>query len=254
MHCGVLLDDAAAGTPQRFIWLPAADPEAPTDAPGEPIQPQWKLPQWPPADYRGLVTMKVPAEIASEIEAVRLCRLRDNGSAEALAGHGMACREKVAAILAVLDGRAALNVEDWSLAGIIGGVSDGTRAGAQAAIETDRARTNVGRGKAQGEREATAEETRFEHTMERVCRAVENYLIVQARLPSAPEWFPASELRNKGLANRDRKHFEDALDRLKAAGQIEISEGEHQGRPSRKVRTVVRGHADSVRGGVKIRE
>ncbi|WP_141562673.1 bifunctional DNA primase/polymerase [Mycobacterium neglectum] len=42
---GALLQDADGGTPQRFIWLPTTDPDAPDDPPAEPEP--LRLPAWP---------------------------------------------------------------------------------------------------------------------------------------------------------------------------------------------------------------
>lgn len=42
---GVLLNDADGGTPQRFLWLPTTDPNAPDERPEEPEP--LRLPAWP---------------------------------------------------------------------------------------------------------------------------------------------------------------------------------------------------------------
>src|SRR5204862_283443 len=42
---GALLQDADGGTPQRFIWLPTTDPDAPDEPPEEPEP--LRLPAWP---------------------------------------------------------------------------------------------------------------------------------------------------------------------------------------------------------------
>lgn len=42
---GTLLHDADGGTPQRFLWLPTTDPEAPDEPPEEPER--LRLPAWP---------------------------------------------------------------------------------------------------------------------------------------------------------------------------------------------------------------
>src|SRR5690606_1806529 len=43
-RAGALLDDEAGGTPQRFVWLPATDPDAPARAPHAPEPVVWHAP------------------------------------------------------------------------------------------------------------------------------------------------------------------------------------------------------------------
>ena len=46
-RAGVLLDDGDGGTPQRFLWLPAANPDAPDEPPTEPKPLTWAYPRKP---------------------------------------------------------------------------------------------------------------------------------------------------------------------------------------------------------------
>lgn len=216
-HCGILLDDAesAAGTPQRFVWLPASDPEAPDDPPIAPEAWGWNLPRWPNATG-GRAEIEVCGEITRAVHEARLARLRSNGSADALDGHAVACREKVAALLAVLDQRARVGVEDWILAGLVQEVSDGTRSYALAAMELDRAQLNIARGEAEGHRRAKASEVEVEHTehaVQRICHLITNKLAEEDGLGR-------SILRNQ-LPARDRGRFDEAIARLTDAGQVE---------------------------------
>lgn len=47
-RAGPLLDESVSGTPQRFVWLPATDPDAPDERPAEPKPLPWRDPLWTP--------------------------------------------------------------------------------------------------------------------------------------------------------------------------------------------------------------
>ena len=74
---------------------------------------------------------------ATTIDTARVARARGDG--DALDGHALLCRLKVAAVLGILEGRGEVNEEDWSLAGVIAAKSERTRVGV---VETLQARCN----------------------------------------------------------------------------------------------------------------
>src|SRR5206468_3553318 len=83
------------GTPQRFLWLPNLDPFAPEATPADPTPIVWQMPRnWGTA-VGGLVRLPVCDEAVDTIRAARLVRLRGEG--DALDGHSLLCRLKVAA-------------------------------------------------------------------------------------------------------------------------------------------------------------
>lgn len=216
-HCDVLLDDEAAGTPQRFIWLPTDDATAPAETPDDPEPLGLHLPRWEKLSNQPSVRMEVCAEATAEIREARLRRLRgqDNGG---MGAHGLANREKVAALLAILEGRSAINVADWSLAGTIILVSDATRSRAEQSVSEAHLKQSTKRGQAEGLKAVVANDTAEEENIKRVAR---NLL---RKLNERGEW-TAGELR-RTLPGRDKKAdctwFEDALERLRVAGQIEV--------------------------------
>jgi hypothetical protein len=86
-----LLDDTTAGTPQRFVWLPADDPDVPDERPAEP--PALRHTLWTPTsvldvDPKALRPMSVCQTAIEEIERARLDRLRGIPS-DALDGHSL---------------------------------------------------------------------------------------------------------------------------------------------------------------------
>jgi hypothetical protein len=116
-----LLSDTTAGTPQRFLWLPTGDPGAP----------DWDdRPPWPArmggwgTDWRS--AMVVNERIQRELDAAQQATLQGHVP-DALDSHRGLLRLKLAALLAVLDGRHAVNLEDWGLADLVLQTSDATR-------------------------------------------------------------------------------------------------------------------------------
>jgi hypothetical protein len=139
---GALLDDAEGGTPQRMLWLPAIDPTIPDGLPSWPGRLPWSPPG--PAQVDQLqgevlspwrsVYLPVAESVKAEIRAADLQRARGQTTAGLLDAHEGLLRLKVAALLAILDGRLDLVEEDWHLAEVVKGLSDATRASVEQQI------------------------------------------------------------------------------------------------------------------------
>lgn len=167
---GVLLkgDEADAGTPQRWLWLPTFDPDAPDEEPAWPGSLDWtppdlnSLPLARLAD--GFLYLEVPAEVAAEIKAAQRQRTRSRGRGglAGLDGHRMLTREKVAATLAWLHGEVDITIQWWDLAGVVLEVSDIARGWCLAALVEKDAKGDAGRGRADAVREAAARAVRVE--------------------------------------------------------------------------------------------
>lgn len=214
-----LLDDADGGTPQRFLWMPAVDPDAPDTPPSAP--PPWR---WTPPNTSAKAVLKQPSgrihmslcqTAHTEIDQNRLARLRGDG--EALDGHGLLARLKVAAALALLDSRLDVTEEDWTLAGVIHRKSDATRAGIQRHLAQAGEQRNAARAMAEAQRSQIVAETVEEATIRKVAQAAKRKL-------KAGEWVPRGEIR-KAITSSQRGFFDAAMDRLEAAGDIEIEGG-----------------------------
>lgn len=116
-----LLADANAGTPQRFLWVQATEPDAPdhnSDWPG-PLG-------WEPPDFdQRRVTVRddwcrhqivVHRTIAEEVRTRRIAALRGTTDTQPLDAHRTLLQLKTAALLAILDGHIDLTPDDWDLA------------------------------------------------------------------------------------------------------------------------------------------
>lgn len=218
-RAGALLDDTDGGTPQRFVWVPTTDPDAPDEAGAEP--PPWVIPTSPWHATTGRrVVLRIPDAAANTIRAARAARLRGDG--DALDGHALLCRLKVAAALALLDGARQVRDEDWELSATVMAVSDVTRTGVVRHLAAAAGEANEARGRAEGVRASVAGETADELAVKRVGRG-----IVARLRETSPQ--TASDIR-RGVAQRDRGHFGATVEALTAAGVIartEVAGGVH---------------------------
>lgn len=214
-----LLDDADGGTPQRFLWLPVNDPEAPDDRPDAP-PPLKRWGKWHGARAAGLTTtrqvMQIPQVAVDEIDAARLARLR--GEEAALDGHALLARLKVAAALAILAGRDYVYDDDWRLAGVVMAISDATRAGVTRFLQGEAARRDEAFGRREGLRAVVAESVADEERTRRVCGVLRRGL---AR--SGDEWLTGAGVRRLA-ASRDRGFVDEALALLVASGDVEVDQ------------------------------
>jgi hypothetical protein len=238
-----ILDDHAAGTPQRFLWLLAEDPDAPDERPAEPEQ--WPDPLWTPSraidpalvspedpdDPAQVVTrvMKVCDTAKAEIDGARLDQLRGN-TPEALDGHALLAQLKIAAALALLDGRTAeITDKDWRLAGVVRAVSDHTR---QQVIDTLRrkARANeTARAFEEGRRDVIKGQVVRDDEIQRACQAITR------KLRREGAWV-AGKIARDAIAKNLRHQFMEAVDKLVETGQIEIENIDHNSQQGMRLR------------------
>jgi hypothetical protein len=122
-HTGVLFDDTSGGTPQRFLWFPTTDASMPETRVPDPEPLDTTLPSW--SGHGDVEIQYGPAEIAETIIAAHIARQR--GQADALDGHRMLTRCKVAAVLAVMHGRSVVSDWDWARSADVMAISDDTR-------------------------------------------------------------------------------------------------------------------------------
>lgn len=203
-----LLDDSDGGTPQRFVWLPTTDRDAPDAPPDSP--PAWgmQVRRWKPDEYE----LTVPQVARQAIVESRRARLR--GEEHALDGHALLARLKVAQGLAVLDGRATMTEDDWRLSAVVMTTSDHTRGGVQRYLARQAEASNVARARFEGQRAAVADEVGHDHAVQRCSRSIQRHL-------SARGETPRGDVR-KALASRDRRYYDDAVTALVAAGQLVV--------------------------------
>ena len=229
---GVLLseDEIDGGTPQRFVWLSCDDPDAPDDDPEEPTPILWEAPNWSnlPTIGSGDDARKVmPICDAARATIVAARKARRRGDGEALDGHALLTRLKVAAALAILDGRTSVTDDDWELAGAVMAESDEQRARCQRALQEMNRAQNHRTGEAEAHRTLVIEERVEAEKLKRTVERVRRYL---ARAGEAG--LSGAKLRGKLGANAT--FMEQAVDVLDFAGEIRVQEIEYQGQTGRK--------------------
>lgn len=120
----VLMKDEGAGTPQRFLWVPATDRHAVLDHP-EPGSNPFR--SWEPQSVQKITDMKFPDHVRNSVRQTRLDGVR-NGSSDrdSIRGHSLLVRMKVAAGLALLHGTIEVSEDLWMASGVIAELSDET--------------------------------------------------------------------------------------------------------------------------------
>lgn len=213
-RAGTLLDDADGGTPQRFAWFLGIDPGAPDHVPDAPEPRQ--LFQRDPIEIRhvnGLLYVDVCQQARDTIVSERRKNLRGDG--EALDGHVLLTRLKVAAALGFMDRRRSIDDEDWELSGVIMQMSDATRSRVIAHRNAEVAKAADARAHAEASRQVIVSETLTEKAVARVAKALHRRI-----QGNEVAWHEGRKL----LASRDREYFEEALDHLVRAGLIKVTE------------------------------
>jgi hypothetical protein len=219
-----LLDDADGGTPQRFVWLPAGDPDAPDLAPPEPTPMLWCTPEWDRLENRVYGTqvarlLPLPPSAREAMDRARVQRLRQQG--DALDSHALLTRAKVAAGLAILDGMHLVSEEDWQLSGVVMAMSDHQRRLCQDTLSAAAANRNRGQAEAEASRAVVIKERTEEADVVIVVRWARRKL---AEVGEASH----SELRRRCPAAR-RPFFDEALDRLLSTGEVVGDEADYRG-------------------------
>lgn len=207
-RCEALFDDADAGTPQRFIWAPLIDPTAPDELPMNP----GPLPQ--PAVFTGFdTTVAVCDALRQAVLANRRQALR-TGNTNGLDGHALLNRVKVAAAVALMEGRYDVTDADWELAGQIQATSDLTRAWVQAQIANERAKAGHQRAESRAQEAVVVDRTLSEAVVGRVGR-----VIARAVHRAGEEGMPVGTAESR-VASRDRGNFDAGLHFAIAAGWV----------------------------------
>lgn len=202
-----LLDDAAGGTPQRFGW---ADADDITLAPPAPPWPG-RLPWEPPVKMNYGGDLELAAGIVDQVVADRYAVVTKNVDVLPLDAHANLYRLKVAGLLAVLDGRRDVTLDDWELAGLIRGRSNSVRARVIAAVAFDAAQNEEAtRRRLAGRQIHVADAIQTRRTVDGA-KKIADKVIVE---PGCARAALRRDLR------RWRDVFDDALDHAKAEGWV----------------------------------
>lgn len=203
-----LFDDAAAGTPQRFMWFSTLVASLPEDPPAWP--PPLELPLL--ASQLRHVQITFAEAIRKELRAEDRARMTGELTPPPLDSHRPLTLVKVAVLLAVLNNRANVTAEDWDLARIVWDASCQVRDGLVEQAARQRAQEEEQRTKQHVERTVRAHKavSSADRNVERVARRIAN------RVHEAGGMTVGAA--RKDLASRDRGFLSDALDYAEAQG------------------------------------
>ena len=204
-RAGGLFAGASGGTPQRFMWFPGRDKRIKAACAPWPTDSSGFRRILPPINLRALPHGGIP--IPPEAEAlIRLTREQSmSGDDNALDGHSVFSREKIAYALALFDGRTAMDSDDWKLAGIASDVSDWCRMRAQNALTKAETTMAAERGRLRGVEGYEAE----------ISRAVLANVELKRILKWAIDKISATEERR--IKKRELNHLAPSRDRAKLA-------------------------------------
>lgn len=221
-----VLADAGPGTPQRFLWCAATDPnvpERPVPHPGPlaigdfgPLENHDLPGGLVPVPRRGVI--EFPDEVNAELWSRNLSRVRGEVEDADLDSHISLMRCKVAALLALLDGRDSVNLDDWQLSQAIWDTSASLRDALVAYGRTEEARVAETRTQQRVELAYRSEAARMSagSAVQRVARKVAEKVHAQGALTRG-------QVRRE-TASRDRDLLSDAIEYATAQQWIEVSE------------------------------
>ena len=231
-----LLDESTGGLPQRFLYLPVNDPDAPDQTPRVPtpeplpeLPDGWKLTGTSDFDEGDLAAPFTPARfvdigidagIVAAVEADRRAGLRDTSYEvrdDDLAAHRNLMRLRSAAALMVLEGRTDITVDDWDRAGLLLAVSESTVTRVREAIKAKSRSDNLAAGVAAATRQKVITES--EET-DRVGAAGARIVTVLGKNTGGMWW---SDLR-RAVGVRHRDYAEEGLDYLIGADVVQVED------------------------------
>ena len=207
---GIIIDSWDSGFPQRWAWFEAVDKHMPDERPDEPERIDWSLPE--------AICDLGPDDDPFEFDVCgEVWRIIDKGRVEDQRagkddGHQRFTQEKIAAQLALLDGRVDLSKEDWDLAGFVMRKSARLETEAREALASSAAKINRERGRSEGIRRAVADDTADRYDQARVRGNI---------LKHAADWIGEANLINGRIAKRDRDQARGLLADLVKSGELE---------------------------------
>lgn len=207
-HTGVIFGDTTGGTPQRFLWFPTVDPTMPEVAAVDPEPLDTALPAWTRVSTDVVEIQYGTDEIARTVIAAHIARQR--GDAEALDGHALLTRCKVAAVLAIMHHQSVVSEREWQLSETVMAVSDSTRAW----ILEQAKRTEREKKRDKAIARAVDEEIVSDHKLRRAKQAVIRWLGKSVELSSR-------DLRQKLKADI-RADFDAAIAELADDGLLHV--------------------------------
>jgi hypothetical protein len=222
-----LIDDTHTGMPQRFAFVAATDPALPRERPDDPGPLPVNLSgvlegmAANPFAARGVefgAMVTVPPDVTDELDAALLAVGTGEATPAELDSQRIAMMLRFAGLLALLEGRFAVNGEDWQLAGQLWEVSASVRDAlvTRAAETAERARERANDHYATRQARAAVEVSTADQRVERIATRLAKYVHAEGALTRGPA--------RKILASRDREWFDTAVELAEARGWLVTSD------------------------------
>jgi hypothetical protein len=211
-----MLSDVGPGTPQRFLWFGAQDTEMP-----DPDEEDFEFPEPitlpPEPEWKGVI--QFPSELRRWFRRLNYGKHHGHVTIDPMDSHEPLMRSKLSALLCWLDGRALVNRDDWTLAGMIWAVSCAIR---DRLIEH---RDRMATAAAEEKRSARlAEATEIEVMKVTVSADVERVARRIVRIVAKTEFETAKRYAVRQDMGRDKKYFDAALLHAQAVRWITLED------------------------------
>lgn len=199
-----LLSDGSPGTPQRFLWLSALDPNIPEAAGLLPSRFGLPLDRLDGTAITGVISF--PEEYKAQLRSRHRAKVAAELVVDELDSHEPLMLCKLAALFCVLDGRMAVSYEDIELAGLLWRVSCATRDRLLEFGRQDAARKKAEKlaGKVAEVEAASLASREVDHSIDRVARLI--FRRVQSTDGSALRY-----LLRKNIGSGNKPYFDAAL-------------------------------------------
>jgi hypothetical protein len=195
-YATALVDDAAGGTPQRFVFSPATDPTIPDQAPDWPGPLQFDI---PPIIGDGK-HITIACTVAEGIRTRQLAAQRGQLHIDPLDTHSDLVQLKVATLLGIIDNRDNVTEDDWALADQIMTTSRGVRRWILEEARLKRRLEEERRQEYAGRLQLAVSDSVTGRSLERAATAIGR------RAHRDPETICAKRDFTQSIASRDRQH------------------------------------------------
>jgi hypothetical protein len=213
-----LLADGGTGMPQRFLWSTATDPTIPDERVEWPGQ----LP-WDPQVIRKPTTIHLADTIKDELFRASIARKRGEPDAQLadLDGQSPLMLVKLAALLALLDSRTDVTVEDWDLAHLVWDTSCKVRTVLVQHSAEQKRRTEEARSELYIERKVreTIEVSAVPQHIERIAKLVARWV------HASTDGVSRDDMRKVRCAGRDKKYLDSAIGHAVAQKWVRLHGG-----------------------------
>jgi len=217
-HAGILLDQAAGGTPQRFAWAKVTDPAISADPPPVPKPLVLPVMDWSIDPASAATWREFPLCPEAEL-TVRLAHVaRQQGRGDALDGHALFVRVKLACGIAVLHGRQEVTTWDWETAGLLMARSDRTRDEIREVLAAAAAKRSHEIAEIRGRESLTVEEMRHQN-------AVKGAQLAVRRALSKGGGSTTRKAAKDAAGPRYREYLDEALAAMEADSEVRQEDG-----------------------------